>query len=322
MIDATAGAVKDASRRWTDTPEPIRNISPRSGHIDHDGGGSLSRAPAGVIVSVAKKLVPVLALLLVAGWTFHRDVRATAVQPSTPKATVVVELFTSEGCSSCPPADAALTRLVVQQPVAGVQVLALGEHVDYWDRLGWRDPFSSAAYSARQSTYDSQVFHRNEVYTPQLVVDGQLERVGSDVDAVQRAVKQVAQAPKAIVDVAAIRDGERALRVNVHVTVPPSLDLRDGADVVVAITEDNLATEVRRGENRGRTLRHSAVVRRLTAIGTLALGEREWSTSASVPLAADWSAANIRVISFLQERESRRIVGAGSASGRPDVDSP
>jgi hypothetical protein len=96
-------------------------------------------------VSVAKKLVPIVVLLLVAGWTLHRDVRAAAVQPSA-EPIVVVELFTSEGCSSCPPADVVLTQLVVRQPVAGVEVLALGEHVDYWDRLGWRDPFSSAAY--------------------------------------------------------------------------------------------------------------------------------------------------------------------------------
>jgi hypothetical protein len=267
-----------------------------------------------VIVSVAKKLVPVLGLLLVAGWRLHRD----ALAASAPKSVVVLELFTSEGCSSCPPADAVLTRLVTRQLVAGVEVLALGEHVDYWDRLGWRDPFSAAAYSARQSTYDSRVFHRNEVYTPQFVVDGQIEGVGSDVDAVQRAVNQAAQAPKAAVDVIAVRAGERALRVNVHVTVPHSLALRDGADVVVAITEDNLATEVRRGENRGRSLRHSAVVRGLTTIGTLSPGEREWSNGVTLPLATDWMAANVRIISFLQERESRHISGAGSASGWRD----
>ncbi len=271
-------------------------------------------------MSVGKKLVLVLGLLLVAGWTLHRDVGAWTVQPPMATSIVVVELFTSEGCSSCPPADAALTRLLVQQPVAGVEILALGEHVDYWDRLGWRDSFSSAAYSARQSAYDSQVFHRHEVYTPQLVVDGQFERVGSDVDAVQRAIKQAGQVPKAVVDTTAVRAGERDLRVNVHITVPPSVALRNNADVIVAITEDNLATDVRRGENRGRTLRHSAVVRGLTAIGTLSPGEREWSSNVSVPLATDWAATSLRIISFLQERESRRIVGAGAARGWSDRD--
>src|SRR5580704_13674088 len=144
-------------------------------------------------MSVAKGSAWMVGVLLVGVWTFHREVGPAAGQLSTTKSMVVAELFTSEGCSSCPPADAVLSRLVLRQPVAGVEVLALGEHVDYWDRLGWRDSFSSAAYSARQSNYDARVFHRNEVYTPQLVVDGQLERVGSDVDAVQRAVKQVAQ---------------------------------------------------------------------------------------------------------------------------------
>src|SRR6267142_3420791 len=134
--------------------------------------------------------------VLLATTVFGDRVRAEAADGSAPRRMVLVELFTSEGCSSCPPADAVLSELVLRQPVAGVEVLALGEHVDYWDRLGWRDPFSSAMFSARQSNYDARVFHRNEVYTPQLVVDGQLERVGSDVSAIQRAINQAAHAPK------------------------------------------------------------------------------------------------------------------------------
>src|SRR5258708_20118570 len=171
-------------------------------------------------------------LLAMGIWGAQRHVRLAASSASGGRSVVLAELFTSEGCSSCLPADEVLSQLVHSQPVAGVKVLGLGEHVDYWDRLGWRDPFSSAAYSARQSTYDSRVFHRNDVYTPQLVVDGQLERVGSDVDAVQRAVKQAAQAPKAVVDVVT-RAGERALRVNVHVTVPPSLAPRTPLPIVL-----------------------------------------------------------------------------------------
>jgi hypothetical protein len=262
----------------------------------------------------------VVGLLLAAAWTLHRDARLAAAQPSTTKPIVVVELFTSEGCSSCPPADAVLTQLVLRQPVADAEVLALGEHVDYWDQLGWRDPFSSDAYSSRQSTYDARVFHHQGVYTPQLVVDGQLERVGSDVGAVQRAVTQAARAPKATVDVAEFPASDRDLRVHVHVNVPPSLTLPQSTDVVVAITEDNLVSEVRRGENAGRTLRHSAVLRSSTLVGTLSPEEREWSTSASVTVAPEWKAANLRIMSFLQERESRRIVGAGAASGHPHAD--
>jgi hypothetical protein len=252
---------------------------------------------------------------LLATATLGDSVRLEAAPGSAPRSTVVVELFTSEGCSSCPPADDVLSQLAHRQPVAGVEVLALGEHVDYWDRLGWRDPFSSAMYSTRQSNYDARVFHRHGVYTPQLVVDGQLEYVGSDVSAIQRAINQAAQAPKAAVDVAVPRASDRDLRVDVHVNVPPQLTLRESADVLVAITEDNLVTEVRRGENGGRTLRHSAVVRSLISVGTLSPHERTWSTSASVPVAPEWKVAKLRIISFLQERASRRIVGAGAASG-------
>ncbi len=168
-------------------------------------------------MSIANRSVWVVGVLLVGAWAFQRHVRLTAAQPSMTKSIVVAELFTSEGCSSCPPADAVLSELVLGHSVVGVEVLALGEHVDYWDRLGWRDPFSSGLYSSRQSNYDAHVFHRHEVYTPQLVVDGRLERLGSDIGEVRRAIEQAARAPKAAVDVAALLANDRDLHVNVHV---------------------------------------------------------------------------------------------------------
>lgn len=240
--------------------------------------------------------------------------RLTAA-PAPARSAVVVELFTSEGCSSCPPADDVLTRLAHKQLTPDVDVIALGEHVDYWDRLGWRDPFSSAAFSARQSTYDDHAFHRNEVYTPQLVVDGQYEQVGSDVTAVRRAIARAAQAQKATVAVTVTRaPASGDLRVDVRADAPPTLAVRDRVDVIVAVTEDNLVTDVRRGENRGRTLKHSAVVRYLAAAGTWSPESSASATSISVPWQANWKAAYVRVIGFLQEHESRRIVGAGFAT--------
>ena len=92
---------------------------------------------------------------------------------------VIAELFTSEGCSSCPPADNLLRRLLAAQPIDGVEVVALGNHVDYWDRLGWRDSFSSRLFSDRQAAYDSAVFRLKAPYTPQLVVDGATESVAA-----------------------------------------------------------------------------------------------------------------------------------------------
>src|SRR5258705_5412733 len=128
--------------------------------------------------------------ILLGGTTAFGDrSRLTAAPGTGPRNVVVVKLFTSEGCSSCPSADDLLSQLAHRQPVPGVEVLALGEHVDYWDRLGWRDPLSSPAFSARQSNYDARVFHAHQLDTPQLVIDGRLERGGSDARPGWRAVE-------------------------------------------------------------------------------------------------------------------------------------
>ena len=225
--------------------------------------------------------------------------------------TVVAELFTSEGCSSCPPADDVLTRLVNGQPVPGVTIVGLGEHVDYWDRLGWRDPFSSPNFTSRQSQYGARVFRTGNIYTPQIVIDGRLEAVGSDFAAIRKAVLEAAQSPKASLSVAARRDGDN-LSVDVHVDESPGVSGREPADVMLAVTEDHLVTNVRRGENGGRTLTHSAVVRSLITVGELAPQDHAFAKTASTPLAHDWNAENLRIVAFVQERQSRRIVGAGS----------
>ena len=114
---------------------------------------------------------------------------------------VIVELFTSEGCSSCPPADTLLSRYVKNSPVPGVEIIALGEHVDYWNHNGWADPFSSVQFSQRQSDY-SHAFRLDSVYTPQIIVDGRAQLVGSDGDAAEAAIRRAARLPHAAVSVA------------------------------------------------------------------------------------------------------------------------
>ena len=257
-----------------------------------------------------------LGVLLSGSIAFDGAPSVAQAQAAAPRAVVVVELFTSEGCSSCPRADEVLRQLVLRQPVRGVEVLALGEHVDYWDRLGWRDRFSSALFSDRQSSYDDRVFHTRQVYTPQIVVDGRLERIGNDAAAVQQVIAQAGRAPKAVVGVTVVRSADgRNLLVNVRAEMPPpALASRDRIDVLVAVTEDNLVTDVRRGENRGRTLEHSAVVRSLTTAAVLSPREPASSTRASVPWVDGWKPADVRVIALLQERQSRHIVGAGSTT--------
>ena len=240
----------------------------------------------------------------------NRSLRATGAQP---RVAVVAELFTSEGCSSCPPADEVLTRLVTSQPVAGVEIIALGEHVDYWDRLGWRDPFSSSLFTTRQSQYDARVFHGNSIYTPQIVVDGASASVGGDSAAVQRAIEKASRLPKAAVTVAA-HPGGGGPAVDVGVEAGPELPLRRPADVVLALTEDRLVTNVKRGENSGRVLTHSAVVRSLSTIGVLSPGHRTFSMTVPIALPAEWKREHVRLTVLVQEAESRRIIGAGTTA--------
>ena len=159
---------------------------------------------------------------------------------------VIVELFTSEGCSSCPPADALLSHLTRNQAVAGAEVIALGEPVDHWDHNGWADRFSSRRFTTRQNDYANS-FQKSTVYTPQMIVDGQTQFVGSDEDA--------ARQPKVRISLA--RTGDTIL---VRVDHLPSSAKNDPAEVVLVITESGLRFSVGGGENAGR-LGHSAAVR-------------------------------------------------------------
>jgi hypothetical protein len=224
---------------------------------------------------------------------------------------VVAELFTSEGCSSCPPADALLQQIASQSPVDRVEVIGLEEHVDYWDRLGWRDPFSSATFTNRQSEY-ARVFRSGQIYTPLLVVDGAFEAVGSDKTAVRAAIAAAAARPAATVHVSATATNDRA-RVEVSVDMPTPLGRKGSADVVVAIVEDGLVTRVQRGENGGRTLPHSAVVRSLSTITTIPPDASSRSVSILLPRSQEWRTSQLRVVGFVQERESHRVLGAAAA---------
>jgi len=235
-----------------------------------------------------------------------------------PAQTVVVELFTSEGCSSCPPADQVLSRLEsprygnagkskqVVMVAPGVEVIALGEHVDYWDELGWKDRFSSPLFSARQQDY-GKAFRLESVYTPQIVVNGQKEVLGSDPRAVQEAISEAAKKPLAQVAIAMTSAGTVAFRV--AKLLPGSHE----ADILLAVTESGLVTPVYGGENNGRQLRHAAVVRSLSSVGRLdPKRPGEFSAEAQLNLRPDWNRANLKLVLFVQDRTTRRILGAAS----------
>jgi hypothetical protein len=242
--------------------------------------------------------------------------------PPTP---VIVELFTSEGCSDCPPADALLDKLIATQPVAGAEIIALGLHVDYWDRLGWKDRFSSAALTQRQQLYQAR-FGAESIYTPQMVVDGRAEFVGSDAGAARRAIERTLTAPHGTVTVTvgaelapprlappARADQGRSLSVAVAVSDLPRVGRGDRADIIVAVTESGLRTDVKRGENHGKVISHAPVVRYLATIGQIAADGSGGSARADIPLDAGWQGDHLALVAFVQELGGRTILASAAA---------
>ena len=244
-------------------------------------------------------------------WACSAGPASTPAVHAAGRTPVLVELFTSEGCSDCPPADTVLARLVADQPIAGAEVIALGEHVDYWDQLGWKDRFSSAALTSRQQTYGSH-FNLDSVYTPQIVVDGGAQFVGSDAAAARRAIERAAASAHASVTLRVEAVSDRAIAVSVDVAGTQHRGNADRADVQVAITEDGVVTDVKRGENHGRTLTHSAVVRSMTTIGQVA-ADGGASVRAEIPLGTDWRRDRLKAVAFVQEQRGRAILASAAA---------
>jgi hypothetical protein len=238
---------------------------------------------------------------------------STAGNPGAVGVPVIVELFTSEGCSSCPPADALLAKLEEQQPVAKAQILAVEEHVDYWNNLGWTDPFSSRQWTARQEDYAASLGSRN-VYTPQMVIDGRTEFVGGREHQARQAIEEAASRTRTLVQVTA-RPSEKHGREQFIISVGKLVGgrLEDTPEVWLAITEAGLHSSVTRGENAGEELHHASVVRALRKIG-VADQNKETSLSADLSMALDpaWKRQNLRAVVFVQEKKSRQILGAAA----------
>lgn len=251
---------------------------------------------------------------IAAFWTFKDERKSPQTENTSSLAStarpVLVELFTSEGCSSCPPADALLSKLN-RQPFSGVEVVALGEHVDYWNNLGWRDPYSSSDFSRRQNAY-ADVFGKTSIYTPQMIVDGQEEFVGSDDNKARAAILRAAQAQKALVELSVADDKTDQANVVLSVKVSDLPQKKEKAEVFLALTEDKLTSDVSRGENAGRVLTHSAVVRQLVSLGQFEAGQPDFTREETVPLSTAWKKGNLRIVVFVQASRTRRILGVAS----------
>jgi len=262
----------------------------------------------------ASVFVLVLALAAVLS-SRAQDPPAAPVPPSPATRTpVVVELFTSEGCSDCPPADILLAELDRTQPVAGALIIPLEEHVDYWDSQGWRDPFSSAEFTDRQRTYAYRF--KGGAYTPEMVVDGRTGFLGSAPRKALDAITSALNLPQAAV-VLSLGPGADAasVKAEVHVESLPAA-VREKAEVRLAVTEDDLSSRVGAGENAGKHLVHRATVRKLISAGRAEPG-KPFSADVKIGLDRGWKRENLHVVVFLEGRSSGQIFGAATASVGP-----
>jgi hypothetical protein len=226
---------------------------------------------------------------------------------------VLVELFTSQGCSSCPPADRLLTKLGGE---GGNRVVPLSFHVDFWNHGGWTDPFSSAEWTRRQVAY-ARVFRISAVYTPQAVVDGGAEIVGSEEAGLRAAIAAAAARPAALISLR-LEPLDSKVRVHADVDLPEALRGRK-LDLMFAVFETELVTPVGRGENGGSTLRNDYVVRSLRRDGGVSANKSgQAQSTATLSLEKTWNRSRLGVAAFVQDPQSLAICGASAAHFSPE----
>ena len=258
---------------------------------------------AGIAVQFMKATVVVLIIASVV--TFTLFARSGDKPTSSTRTPVLVELFTSEGCSDCPPADTFLQKLD-QQPVSTKELIVLSEHVDYWNHDGWTDPYSSHAFSERQDEY-MQHFHLASVYTPQMVVDGATQFVGNNVKEAEKALTAPAYGMLASVQIGAVSLEGNTVRAHIDVAALPEHSRK--SDIIFVVALNHAESQVASGENSGRHLAHVAVVRRLEKVGTID-SKAPFSRDVSLKLEKLTDKADLRVIAFVQEPGPGRVLGA------------
>lgn len=223
-------------------------------------------------------------------------------------APVVLELFTSQGCSSCPAADAVLSKLGASSELRG-RVVPLAFHVDYWNYIGWSDPFSSKAWTERQYAY-GRALEQDNVYTPELVVNGRLHLNGSNERGILAEIDRASRAPNGKITVKVDRGTPGQIVVDALAEIPSDLDA-SRLEAYVVLFENDVTTSVRRGENGGRTLHNDFIVRRFER--AFSIGASKGSTAngtVKVSLDSDWKTKNLGVAAFLQDPTTMRIYGA------------
>lgn len=240
-------------------------------------------------------LQKIFACLIVAALTSGAEVSQPAAETKpvmTSKKAILVELFTSEGCSSCPPADRVLIALQ-KQPLDGIEIITLSEHVTYWNYLGWGDPFSQEIFSERQRQYASKI-RGSSVYTPQMVIDGKIQLVGSNYQKALAEIKQAAHTSKDRIEFEILEQPSQQLKLNGTATTE-----QKQSSCIAAVVEDGLISQVRSGENSGERLPHNSVVREWLELGNSS-AQKPLHFERHVPVKKSWNLKNMRIVLFLQ----------------------
>jgi hypothetical protein len=273
----------------------------------HRLGRSMMRFRLPIVGLVA---ISVLTTIFSLRYIHAASAPAALSRDDTPRSAVLVELFTSEGCSSCPPADVLLERLDRSQQVSGADLIVLSEHVDYWNDIGWKDPYSSHEYSERQSAYAAQL-GLGSIYTPQMIVDGRFEFVGSDERRAKQAIEEATKVMKTPVSLSSSRRDEETAILHIETGPLPSSSTAESAGIFLAVADDSDESHVNGGENAGRTLKHVAVLRNLARIGAV---DRSAGFSRDMELSLNAkNARNLRIAVIVQEANAGRVWGAGFA---------
>jgi hypothetical protein len=215
------------------------------------------------------------------------------------KTPVLVELFTSQNCPTCPAAERVLSELESSQPVAGAEIITLAWHVNLWDSFTWKDEFSSPFFTQRQVIY-SRSLNIGEIYTPQMFVDGATHFVGSKQDKAAKAVAQATKMPKAEINLSLNAD-----KLSIEIQ---NLPKRQAATVYLALTEDKLVRRLERGNNAGKTMEYPSVARSLHPVATVDAQAAQFKAETYLQLQPEWKRENLNIIVFVQENVSRRII--------------
>jgi len=237
------------------------------------------------------------------GFVLKLSGQAASPSGAAQRVPVLVELFTSEGCSDCPPADALLAKLDAAQPISGAQAIVLSEHVTYWNHQGWSDPFSLEAMTQRQEDYVRR-FGLDSSYTPQMVVNGTEQFVGSNAHALIAAVEKEAKTPRQSLAIENAHWDQAAAQFSIHANALA------GAKLVAVLAADATHQEVSGGENSGRTLHHTAVVRVMKEFGTDAADGRELKLPEGPLTQKNEASGPVRLVVFLVDRKTGHVLGA------------